>query len=164
MLHTASGWLVTAASDADATAAASVNHEHHPFIVNASGYCPSSFHALFKVSLRGLTSYLVLHTKHMKCVYTANTYTHTHIQCRWVLTAFTVPRQKQPQHRVSVLCVIEGYGFEATGIRPYTHSIYAREHANIHTKQRSSTTLRFYRCTALQLCIAAWQSRIVEWI
>lgn len=77
MLHTASGWLVAAASDADATAAASVNHEHHPFIVNVCGYCPSSFHALFKVPLRGLTSYLVLHTKHMKCVYTTNTHTHT---------------------------------------------------------------------------------------
>lgn len=104
------------------------------------------------------------HQTHEMCVYRKHIHTHTHIQCRWVLTAFTVPRQKQPQHRVSVLCVIEGYGFEATGIRPYTHSIYAREHANIHTKQRSSTTLRFYRCTALQLCIAAWQSRIVEWI
>lgn len=82
MLHTASGWLVTAASDADdshadATAAASVNHEHHLYIVNVCGYCPSSFHALFIVPLRGLTSYLVLHTKHMKCVYTANTHTYS---------------------------------------------------------------------------------------
>lgn len=77
LLNTASGWLVAAASDADATTAASVNHEHHPYIVNVCGYCPSSFHALFKVPLRGLTSYLVLHQTHEMCVYHKHTHTYS---------------------------------------------------------------------------------------